>query len=101
MKELRCPGRPRILSPEQVQAIRTHTRAYSDYGEQTAIKMAQRFGISQTLVYMIRNGEAYADVPEDYLSTHAREIRELLEAMDEYEQAQFERISERSELSNL
>ena len=100
MKDPRYPGRPRILSPEQVQAIRTHTRAYSDYGEQTAIKMARRFEISRTLVYMIRNAEAYADVPEDYLSTHAREIRELLQAIDECEQAQFERITERSGLRN-
>ena len=101
MKEPRYPGRPRILSPEQVQAIGTHTRAYLDYGEQTAIKMAERFGIYRTLVYMIRNREAYAEVPEDYLSTQAREIRELIEAIDEYEHAQFERITERSGLSNL
>ena len=73
------------LKPDQVQAIRTHCRAYG-WGSQT--RMAKRFHVTKETISQLMQGNTYRDVPEDELSLNAAEIRELMEALDEYEAAE-------------
>ena len=80
--------RDRKLSADEVQAIRTHCRAYG-YGSQT--RVAQRFKVSQQIISHIMTGTSYREVPEDYLSLNARDVREIIEALDEYEQHLWDR----------
>ena len=54
--------------------------------------MSKKFQISVRTVERILSGRAYSDVPEDWLSSNASDVRELLQAVEEYEQSLFDRV---------
>ena len=83
-------SRPRKLTPDVVSAIRTHCRAYP--GADAVRRMARKFLIHVRTIERILSGDSYADVPEDYLTLNARKIREIIEAIDEYEAALLDRV---------
>ena len=82
------------LTPDEVSAIRVHCAAYPEWGAQT--RMARRFGVSHQAISAIVRRATYRYLKPDDLETHARQIREVLEALDEWEEQQLYELMEKS-----